>query len=183
MRIEVRSRLGRVVDRQTVDNDERLVIADDRADAADLNEGGRAGVPRLRANEHVWRLRSERFHDVLLVALDDLVRSDAVPHVPEFLGRGTRARPRDYDFTELQRIGDEGEILLNDAGAQGDLYGGRLVAEPARNECDRLSRLGARAGNHNRIAAIIPRGRSEPERWDNDLGVPDRSTRRGHSTA
>src|SRR5712692_4509079 len=49
VRIEVRSRLGRVVNGNAIDHDEGLVVAHDRTDATDLDERRGTGITRLRA--------------------------------------------------------------------------------------------------------------------------------------
>ena len=183
VRIEVRSRLGRVVNRHAIHNDERLVVAHDRANATDLDERRRTGITRLRADEHVRGLRRQSFDDILLVALDDLVRGNVVPHAPEFLGRAGRARARHHDFTELQRVRGEIEILLHDSRLERHLNSRRLVPKAACDDGDGLPRLRTSAGDHDRVAAIIPRVCSQPERGNDDFRVPDRRAHRHDPTA
>src|SRR5207247_2416384 len=91
------------------------------------------GMTRARADEHVRGRRRQRFDDILLVALDDLVRGNVVPHAPEFLGRAGRARARHHYFTELQRVRGEIEILLHDSRLERHLNSRRLVPKAA---CD-----------------------------------------------
>ena len=97
-----------------------------------------------------------------MTALDG-IRRDAITHVAELFGFGRRAGPGDDDLAELQRIGGEREVVLDDAGRQRDLLRDRLVAETPRQDAEGLSDRGARAGNDNRVATVVTRGGAETE--------------------
>ncbi len=145
-RIEVRRRDGRVVDRNAVDDEQRLRLAVERAQAADLNLRRRTRISGLLAHDDVGRLRRQRLDDVRLVGLLHEARVDLVAHVAELLDLHRRARAGHHDFAELKRIRFEDEVLRDRAGVQRDARGLGLVAHATRREGDGRSR-DTRAGD------------------------------------
>ena len=71
--VEVRRGERRVVRRHAVDHEQRLVVTQQRADPADINESARPGITGRLDHGHVGRLRGERFHDVGLARPLDLI--------------------------------------------------------------------------------------------------------------
>src|SRR2546422_738735 len=190
VRVEARRRNSRVVDRHAIHHEQRLVVSDDRANAADLNERRCAGIAGLAGDLDVRGLGGERLDDVLLVAALDLVRRDSVADVAELLGRRRRAGAGHHYLTELQRVGGEREVLGDEPF--GELHGDRLrlVAEAARGHLHRLAR-GARGRQrtsgcdpaqtarprtqrlgrtHGRVTARL-RGETTRQRYDERAGA------------
>ena len=170
VRVEARRRNGRVVDRHAIHHEQRLVVADNRANAADLNERRCAGIAGLAGDLDVRGLGGERLDDVLLVAALDLIRRDGVADVAELLGRRHRAGAGHHHLTELQRVGGEREVLGDEPF--GELHGDRLrlVAEAARGHLHRLAR-DARARDVDGVPPIVARHRPHAEAGDRDLRV------------
>ena len=168
--------LGRVrgvVDRGSIDDDQGLARPTDRLGAPDADEGRRAWLPGLADDFDVWGLPGERLDHVLLVTARDLRRVHVVADVPELLRRGDGPGAGDDDLADLQRVGDQGEVLGDRARPQRDLRGLRLITEHPGGDRDPLPRH-ARGGDHDRVHAVVPRDDPGVQLRDPDVHVRQR---------
>ena len=92
---------GGVVDRNTVDDDQRLAATVDRTGPADADERRGARVARLRDDFNVGHLPRERFDDVHLVAALDQRGVHVATNDSELLDLRDRSRAGDDDLAEL----------------------------------------------------------------------------------
>src|SRR6185312_83307 len=105
-------RLGRVVDRLTVDDEQRLVRAGKRGCTADLDGRGGTWFTRLCTNLDVRRLCRQCRHDVLW--LRHAVKRCAVDGIDrrcKTLARGRGPGTGHDDLAKPQRIRDERKVL------------------------------------------------------------------------
>src|SRR5207237_6034989 len=94
-----------IVDRLTVDDEERLIGAGERCFTADHHRCARTRLTGLRAHIHVWRFRRECGDDVLrLVGTTQSRAVDAIDRYAESFTGGGCTRARDHDFAEVERI-------------------------------------------------------------------------------
>ena len=172
--IEARRRHRLVVDRHAVHDEQGLAVADDRADAADLDERRRAGIAGLAGDLYVRRLGGQRLDDIVLVAVLDLVGRDGIADVAELLGRRRRARAGDDQFAELQRVGGEREVLGDQPLGELQRDRLRLVAEPARGHLHRLAR-DTRTRDEDGVPPIVACHRADAEAGNGQLRIRERS--------
>jgi hypothetical protein len=169
-----------VVDRHPIHHEERLRLSGPgQADGAlppdrHIRRGARLAA-RL-GDVDVGCLGRERLHYVGLIGALDLLAGNVVPHCPELLGLGDGARPGDDDFAELQRIGLQGEVLVDRPFAQRDLHRLGLVADSARGKRNGLS-LDPGGRDQDRVLPVCPGGRPQPEGWDRYRGSGERLSR------
>ena len=140
---------GPVVDRQPVEDDQRLVAAADRAHAADDDRGRSAGYPRRTGDVDAGDASGQGVEEILALRLRDLGAPNGLLRGSQGPLRRGLSQRRDHDGIEIER--DPAQLHVDHVGVAH-----RPLDQPRPDEPE-LQHL-ARRGANRVVALVVARG-------------------------
>ena len=163
-----------VVDRLTVDDEQRLVGAENRRRSTNFDGASRARLAALRADLDVGGFSRQGVDDVLwLRRAPDERAVDGVDDVAQPRTDARRARARHHDFLEVERITRKHEIECYLPCIQRDRRAPRRVADQTSRERYRLAG-GTSRRNGKAVTARLVGLRAEAHAFEEDGRIRDR---------
>src|SRR6185312_2882993 len=189
VRIDVRSRVaevesakstvgaGRVVDRNTIDHEERLVVAGDGVLAAD-HDAGRSAWRTIIGDLDAGHLARERVDDIGFARRGELTRVYAGLRHTERSLVALNAECGDDDAFERGSSRGEGEVVCVRSRGENYRCGSDLVSDASRRERDGPAGDPV-SGDGERVTPVLPRCGPDVHSSDKDAGTRQRRTAHG----
>ena len=153
-----------VVDRNAVDDDQRLVLAQNRARAAD-HDARRAERTRRARYLHAGDFAAERRHHVVGGDVRQLCTGNGLRGEREAARLPFDAQRRHDDLGQLDGAFCERDVLLDGGAGESDGHRARLVADATDGE---LHGAAAARREHEAISAVVIRRGAHAQRGDTD---------------